>query len=115
MTNIDEDKQVEEALREQVAMLNLTPILARDLDDKITFWNREMEELYGWSQAEVLGRVSYELLQTRFPQPLQEIRTQLWRAGNWQGELSHTRRDGNQVVVASRWVLHRDKQGQPER
>jgi PAS domain S-box-containing protein len=113
MTNIDEDKRAEETLREQAEMLNLAPILTRDLDDKIIFWNQGMEELYGWSRTEALGRVVHELLQTRFPQPLQEIRVELWRAGSWKGELSHTRRDGSQVVVISRWVLHRDKAGQP--
>src|SRR5687767_2304256 len=105
MTNITEDKWAEEALRQQVAMLNLAPILARHLDDKITYWKQGMEELYGWSRVEALDRVVHELLQTRFPQPLQEIRAELWAAGYWKGELIHTRQDGRQVVVASRWVL----------
>ena len=30
------------------------------------------------------------------------------------GELVHTTRSGNQIIVASRWALKRDEQGQPE-
>src|SRR5271157_1667258 len=31
----------------------------------------------------------------------------------WKGELLHTKKDGTQVVVASRWALQRDEQGAP--
>jgi PAS domain S-box-containing protein len=33
--------------------------------------------------------------------------------GRWEGELRHTRRDGSQVIVASRWSLQRDPDGRP--
>jgi len=49
------------------------------------------------------------LLRTEFPIPLAEIETRDY----WEGELRHTRRDGVQIVVASRWTTVRDKDGKP--
>ena len=34
-------------------------------------------------------------------------------SGHWEGELINTRKDGSQVIVASRWSLQRDDFGQP--
>jgi two-component system, LuxR family, sensor kinase FixL len=69
--------------------------------------------LYGWTQAETIGAVTHELLHTIFPSPLEGITVALLRDGRWEGELVHTRRDGTPVIVASRWSLQRDGQGQP--
>ena len=58
-------------------------------------------------------QVSHQLMQTIFPVPLEEINAALLRTGRWEGELVHTKRDGTQVIVASRWSMQRDKQGLP--
>jgi PAS domain S-box-containing protein len=79
--------------------------MLRMLDGTINDWNRRAEELYGWSREDAVGRVSHELLRTRFPQPLEEIESELVKKGRWQGELVHVARDGGQVVVESRWIL----------
>jgi len=108
-----ERKRAEEKLREQASLLNLThdSIFVRDMNDVITYWNRGAEELYGWTGEEAVGKVSHQLTQTIFPAPLEEINAELLRTGRWAGELVHTKRDGTQVVVASRWSLERDKAG----
>src|SRR6202035_1156090 len=100
-------------LREQAQMLDLANVLARDLDDRIILWNAGMEKMYGWSKEEALGRSSHALLRSEFPEPLEIIRAQLFRDGRWEGELMHFRKDGEQMVVASQWVLHYDAKGQP--
>ena len=106
----------EAALREQASLLNLThdSIFVRDMHDVITYWNRGAEDFYGWTAAEVVGKITtHKLLQTVFPTPLDEIDTELLRTGRWDGELVHTKADGTKVVVASRWSLQRDEQQRP--
>lgn len=102
-------------LREQARLLDLThdTIFVRDRDDVIVYWNRGAEELYGWKKAEAVGKVTHQLLQTVFPMPLEEITAELFRAGRWQGELVHTKKDGTPAIVASRWSLQRDGRGHP--
>jgi PAS domain S-box-containing protein len=94
-------------LREQAELLNLAydAIVVRSLADRILFWNWGAERLYGWTAKEAVGRKASELWQTIFPQPEKEVRRAFLRDGRWEGELSHLRRDGSRVVVASRWAL----------
>jgi two-component system, LuxR family, sensor kinase FixL len=105
----------EEALRERANLLDLThdTVFVRDINDVITFWNRGAEKLYGWTRDEAVGQVSHQLMQTIFPAPLAEITAELNSTGRWEAELIQTRRDGTQVVVASRWALQLDGRGKP--
>jgi PAS domain S-box-containing protein len=111
----EDRKRAEEALRERAQLLDLThdTIFVRDMNDVITFWNRGAEELYGWESEQAVGKVSHQLTQTIFPARLEGINAELLRTGRWDGELIHTKRDGTQVPVASRWALQRDEQGNP--
>jgi PAS domain S-box-containing protein len=86
-------------------------IFVCDQDDRITYWNLGAEARYGWRQDEALGKHASLFLQTIFPQPLEEIEATLVEEGYWQGELKHVTRDGRRIMVASRWSLQRDEEG----
>ena len=100
---------------QQASLLNLThdTIFVRDMTNVITYWNRGAQELYGWTPEQAIGKRSPELLHTVSPAPIEQIREELLRSGRWDGELERSKADGSQVVVASRWSLRRDEQGQP--
>ncbi len=102
-----------QAHAEQARLLDLTldSVLVRDLQHVITYWNRGGEDLYGWTRAEATGKVAHELLKTTFPIALEQIGDVLLRDGRWDGELVHRKRDGTEVIVASRWLLQRDEKG----
>ncbi len=120
--DITERRQAEESLARQASQLRAQAdlldlahdaIIVRDLNSAITFWNHGAEEHYGFLRAEALGRISHELLQTRFAQPSDEVDAALFTGGRWEGELIHARRDGTRIIVASRQALQRDENGAP--
>jgi formate hydrogenlyase transcriptional activator len=108
----ERDRQASIA-REQAALLDLAhdSIIVRDLENRITFWNRGAEEKYGWRQEEALGQVAHALLHTQFPKPFEEMEQALRRDHYWEGEVIHTAKNGNRIVVASRRVLQCDTEG----
>ena len=77
-------------------------------------WNQGAATLYGWTRDEALGKVTHLLLNTKFPEPFEEVERKLMNQGEWSGELVHTARNGNQIIVASRQVLQRDNHGKPD-
>jgi PAS domain S-box-containing protein len=105
----------EAVLREQANLLSLThdAIFVADMPGVIKYWNRGAEERYGWTAEQAVGRDVHDLLKTVFPAPLEQIKAEVIRTGRWEGELVHIRKNGTQVVVASRWALQRGKQGAP--
>ena len=105
----------EMTLRDQASLLDVAhdAIFVRDMNEAITYWNLGSEERYGWSRAEARGKGSHQLLQTVFPEPLEAIMGELLRTGRWEGELTHTRRDGTKLVVASRWSIQHDERDRP--
>jgi PAS domain S-box-containing protein len=102
-------------LREQAHLLDLVldAIIMRDMQGAIISWNHGAEKLFGWTSDEALGKQANTLLHTQFPQPWEAIEAEVLRAGHWEGELVHTRRDGTPVVVASRWAVWQPDHGAP--
>ncbi len=88
-------------------------ILVRTPENRITFWNRGAERLYGWSEQEALGQITHDLLQTHFPESEEAIIERLSQEGLWEGELQHQHREGHPVTVESRQVVVRDEQQRP--
>jgi PAS domain S-box-containing protein len=100
-------------VRKQAQLLDLThdTVFLRDRDNVIRYWNRAAADTYGFTSEEAIGRTADDLLRTRFPVAPDVIWDELTREGRWEGELTHTRRDGTEILVASRWVVQRDRRG----
>ncbi len=113
--DITDRKQAEADLQAQAQLLDLAhdTIMVRDLSDRIIFWNQGAVKMYGYTRAQALGQNVRTLLQSQFPQPIEDIEAELLRFGRWEGELVHTRADGSRLIVASRWALQRDEYGIP--
>jgi PAS domain S-box-containing protein len=94
---ITESKKISEKNRLQARLLNAVgqAIVATDLEGKITYWNRAAEQLYGWQEAEVLGRniVNVTPAETSQEQAM-NIMNRLIEGEHWSGEFIAKRRDG---------------------
>jgi PAS domain S-box-containing protein len=100
-------KQLEDLLRERADLLELATeaIIVRDLNGLLLFWNSGAEALYGWQRDEVLGKPIHDILKTRFPVGDATIESALATVGSWEGNLTQIKRDGRELVVASRLAL----------
>ena len=111
--DLTESKAAEEEVRKQAELLSLAhdAIFVRDLESRVIFWNQGAENTYGWTAEEAIGRVTHELLQTKFPVSLEAVDVALQEKGEWEGELTHITRKGTAIVVTSRQSLRRDERG----
>ena len=107
ITDISDRKRAEQQLQQRADLLDqaMEPLLAWELHGPITYWNRAAEELYGYSAAEAIGRISHQLLRTIHPLPLAQLEAILDKQHNWTGEMLHRTRDGREIVVESRHRL----------
>lgn len=98
-------------LIEKATLLDLAndAILIKTAQNIISYWNQGAERLYGWTAVEALGRHPAELLRSIYPIPLAEIESK----EIWEGEITHTTRDGRRIIVASRWTMLRNIAGEP--
>lgn len=99
-------------LAEQARILELThdTVIIRDSADIIRYWNDGAEDLYGWRRGEAIGRSAQELLSGEYPAA--EVARDLAAEGKWSGEMTRIRRDGQRIVLASRWLQRFDAEGQ---
>jgi PAS domain S-box-containing protein len=104
--DISDRRAAERALSDQASLLELAhdAILVWDAGHVITFWNHGAERTYGFTRAEAVGRIATELLHTEYPSPGADLEAELDASGSWQGELVQTRKDGQRIVLASRWA-----------
>ena len=114
--DITERKRAEEQLREQATLLDNAQdaILVRDLEDKILFWNKSAERIYGWPAGEVIGRDLQDITYRNSLVQFDDAKRMVLSTGKWEGELRQLTRDGKEIIVESRWTLVRDDRGEPK-
>jgi PAS domain S-box-containing protein len=114
--DITERKRAEEQVSEQAALLDQAQdaIMVRDLDQKVLFWNKGAEHIYGWTAEEAVGQNVCELILKHPSEQFETARKTVVEKGEWIGEMHQTRRNGAAIVIESRWTLVRDEKGAPK-
>ncbi|MEO8451759.1 MAG: PAS domain S-box protein [Gemmatimonadota bacterium] len=115
--DVTQQRRADDRLREQASLLDKAQdaILVRDLDNRITFWNKGAERLYGWSVEEAVGRIESELLYGEPNAAGGEAWKRVMDHGEWVGELLQVDKQGRDLIIEGRWTLVRDDTGQPQR
>ncbi|MBD2357484.1 PAS domain S-box protein [Tolypothrix sp. FACHB-123] len=114
--DITQRQQAQQKISEQAALLDVATdaILVRNIDNQILFWNQGAERLYGWKSDEALGKNIVELLYKNTSPQLQDAFFQVIHKGEWRGELQQITKNGEEIIVESRWTLMRDDKNQPK-
>jgi two-component system, cell cycle sensor histidine kinase and response regulator CckA len=87
-------------------------VIATDRDGRVVYWNRGAEEIFGWDEDEMIGRVGREVLVPDEDLELNaQIRETLARGESWTGDLARRRKDGTEITVHSSISPLRDSQG----
>ena len=102
-------------LRDQAEIIDIAEdaIMVRDMKNRIIFWNRGAENRFGFTSHEAIGRSISHLLRTDYPEPTAAIRQRFLADGKWEGELVHKTKNGQEIIVESKWKLRTDKKGRP--
>ncbi len=112
--DVTERKRAQLELEQQAALLDQVgdAIVVRDMSERIVYWNRAAERLYGWTAAEVTGRGVRDLVY-QDPGAIDGPMATLLAEGEWSGRFAQRRRDGLPLVVDARWKLMRHPDGRP--
>ena len=113
--DITERKISEQKMAEQAALLDQArdAIIVRDMGEKILFWNKGAERLYGWTRDEAIGRRATELFYPgieKFSAAMKIVSEK----GAWSGEFEHITKAGKPIVVETRWTLLKNLKDEPK-
>lgn len=113
--NVTKQRSADQKMREQATLLDNArdAILVRNLDHTVQYWNKGAEQMYGWSQQEMLGKSIRSVLYTS-PQTFDVAMAEVMNSGEFSGELEQITRDGRTIIVQVRWTLLRDEAGKPK-
>lgn len=110
-----ERREADARIRDQAALLDKArdAIMVRDINNRVVYWNKSAERLYGWTAEQARG-ASIEDLVYDDAAAFGRASEELLACGKWSGEFTRRRSDGSILTVESRWSLVRDDSGAPQ-
>jgi PAS domain S-box-containing protein len=107
-------RESQAAMRQQAELMKLSfdAIIVWRMGGGIESWNRGAEELYGYCEAEALGRDIHSLLRTYHEREWRDFEDMLREQSQWDGELRQVTKEGREVIVSSRQHIGRGLDGE---
>lgn len=111
----DGRRRSEAQLRDQAALLDKArdPIVATDLEHRITYWNTSAERLYGWTAEEAGDCLLEELRLHPDGAGFEAVWAGLAATGEWRGELGLQTKAGGIIQAETSWSLVLGADGRP--
>lgn len=108
-------KRSEDKVTEQAALLDKSQdaIIVLDLANRVTYWNKSAEGLYGWTAKDVAGKKIDQLI-FRDASQFDRVKKELLEKAEWKGEFCQVTRGDEPVIVESHWTLIQDDIGKPK-
>ncbi len=109
-----ERRRAEERLRFSAHLLDSVEnaVIATDAEDRITYWNKFAETLYGWRIAEVMGLRFRDVIPIS-DDVADEVNEAVGAGGTWASDMEVRRRDGVPIIVFARVSPIRSPEGRP--
>ncbi|ACB74221.1 hybrid sensor histidine kinase/response regulator [Opitutus terrae] len=104
--DVTEQRAARERIRQQAALLDHAQdaILVRDMEDRVTYWNRSAARIYGWADEEPRQRRAADLWMEE-PGQVEIARNATLFYGEWMGEMRQRSREEVDLIMQSRWSL----------
>ncbi len=112
--DITHKKQLEGKIKYQAKLLrNINDaVISISNDLSIISWNKGAENIYGWSEDEVIGRNIRKLLPTEYVNNnFQNIINEINSKGSWKGEVYQYNKNGKKLNISSSVTLIKDEGG----
>jgi diguanylate cyclase (GGDEF)-like protein/PAS domain S-box-containing protein len=99
-------RRAEMRMRNQASLLDKAQdaIIVRTLDQKIVYWNKGAERLYGWTAEEATGKEIMDLL-TGDREVSERATGTVVADGEWRGEILQRHKNGSMFTVEGHWTL----------
>lgn len=105
MQNASTDSHLQQDLDVIARVFDEASVIIHGVEGVISHWTTGCERMYGWRRDEALGSVVHDLLRTKLPRPVDDIRREVHAGITWEGDIVHYHRDGHPLTVATRWVV----------
>ena len=103
-------RKSDEKIRKQAELIDQAKdaILVLDSENRVSFWNKGAERVYGWQAEEIVGKNAGNFL---FAGGEPAGFRKVTETGAWTGELQQTTKTGQTLTVESSWTLICDETG----
>ena len=86
-------------------------VIATDLDGRVLYWNRAAEQLFGWTEAEMIGQPARVLVPPDMVDYAELILERIRSGESWSGEFLVRHKDGTLFIAYVSDTLLRDRSG----